>query len=377
MVGELERLKEKVLALADLQTSVDEVSERLTEKVLALDAIIAMSESSTRLRNANNEEMISLKADLEAERTAHKEQVQLLEAANTDIVRLSNVNTDLNDKLELLQSNLSDITRISEEQATTLHDTAQTLQIAVEEKNVLTCQFSKLQAMYNSAQEAEKVHTEEVAQLNAMILRNDTQVTAMNDMIAVMESNIAALEDEVATTKSEREEVVNKMESTTQQLSLARDEVSTHSAIVSKLESSINALQNERDNALKQHHTAIETLLSDIARLKSEKDELASAIEALTVKLNVKEANCITLILHKIKSRLRYIGMEEGEANTYLAENHPDVRVLMVREIEKDGTSCYIMFACAASAGEATRKYDHIKYVRSDKAVLKWLGYTQ
>ena len=54
-------------------------------------------------------------------------------------------------------------------------------------------------------------------------------------MIDVMESKIAALEDEVATIKSEREEVVNTMESTTQKLSLARDEVSTHSAIVSEL----------------------------------------------------------------------------------------------------------------------------------------------
>jgi chromosome segregation ATPase len=264
VVGKLETTQEANTTLksqvADLQTSVDEVSVRLTVVTASIAAIkdVASSESSTltaemdRHRNANyelNDEMITLKADLEAERTAHKEQVQLLEAANTDIVRLSNVNTDLNDKLELLQSNLSDITRISEEQATTLHDTDQTLQIAVEEKNVLTSQLSELHAMYNSAQEAEKVHTEEVAQLNATILRNDTQVTALNDMIAVMKSKIAALEDEVVTTKSEREEVVNMMESTTQQLSLARDEVSTHSAVVSKLESSINALQNERGYA--------------------------------------------------------------------------------------------------------------------------------
>jgi chromosome segregation ATPase len=148
--------------------------------------------------------------------------------------------------------------------------------------------------MYNSAQEAEKVHTEEVAQLNATILRNDTQVTSLNDIIAVMESKIAALEDEVATTKSEREEVVNKRESTTQQLSLARDEVSTHSAIVSKLESSINALQNERDNAVKQLGDVLSSSHCDeevMSKLCCEKDELASAIKALTVKFNIEEAN--------------------------------------------------------------------------------------
>ena len=73
----------------------------------------------------------------------------------------------------------------------------------------------------------------------------------------------------------------------------ARDEVSTHSAIVSELESSINALQYERDNAFKQLGDVLSSHCDEevMSKLSCEKDELASAIEALTAKLNIKEAN--------------------------------------------------------------------------------------
>jgi len=73
----------------------------------------------------------------------------------------------------------------------------------------------------------------------------------------------------------------------------ARDEVSTHSAIVSELESSINALQYERDNAFKQLGDVLSSHCDEevMSKLSCEKDELASAIEALTAKLNIEGAN--------------------------------------------------------------------------------------
>jgi len=124
--------------------------------------------SSSHVRMTEKEELIAVMADLEAEQNAQLELIN---------------------KIKSLQSNLSDVTRISEEQATTLHETDQALQKVIEENNVLNCQLSDLQA---KAQEVEKVHTEEVAQLNAT--RNDTQVA--------MESKIAGLEEEVATMNS-------------------------------------------------------------------------------------------------------------------------------------------------------------------------------
>jgi chromosome segregation ATPase len=127
------------------------------------------------------------------------------------------------------------------------------------------------------------------------------------------------------------------MESTTQKLTLARDEVSTHSAIVSELESSINALQNERDNAFKQLGDVLSSHCDEevMSKLSCEKDELVSTIEALTAKLNIEEANHKQCMEELERVKGECIALTSDLANSKKANVTLELRIQQKTEDER------------------------------------------
>lgn len=122
-------------ALSSLNKEKDEICSALEQSKKDIARLEAEKEEVTASLN-NLQEMI---VDLESQKVQiatltqeRDEQRQLLDAANTNVVRLSNMSTAL--IADSLQSNLSDVKQIKEEQRTRLHETNKKLIAAIEEK---------------------------------------------------------------------------------------------------------------------------------------------------------------------------------------------------------------------------------------------------
>jgi chromosome segregation ATPase len=181
-----------------------------------------------------------------------------------------------------LRTRILDITRVKDEQATSLHDTNQSLQATIDEKNDFYSQLSELKTQCETIQrdlsKAAEAHLEEISQLNAVMQQKDVEGITLNEHLASLNSRFELLHEELATVKFERDDIANKLESTVHELFSKKEEVSKYSVEVSNFEASIEALRNERDMAVEKMNEILacngvaEEVLSS---LKSEKDELA------------------------------------------------------------------------------------------------------
>jgi chromosome segregation ATPase len=96
------------------------------------------------------------------EQLVSEELAQQYETAENDIVRLVNENNASTAIIQDLQSNLMDMTREKEEQATAIQDAMQSVKTATDEKDVIQCQLSDLQVKYESIQSTSSKEGEEL-----------------------------------------------------------------------------------------------------------------------------------------------------------------------------------------------------------------------
>jgi hypothetical protein len=271
---EIDRRHSENAELHALQMSAQE--EMRTELLLSSAAEISRMRSDADKERLD--EIARLMSELEV---SHREEMDRLHSETSAEIARVRSNADM-ERLD----------EIKEEQATALCETDATLGRTVDERYILFCGLSELQAEHDSilsySHEAERDRNKAISSLKASMMQKGDEAFDLNKNSISVISQLGSLDDEGAKIKSESDEFANMLKSSSQELLPMREQTSAYSAYVSKLETSVEAISRERDES---SVNLLQLLFDKDVQLSS----MSSRIQELEEQLQATNDDCLNM----------------------------------------------------------------------------------